>query len=119
MGWKVVEQCTRPVTGLPVNKPRYLMGVGYSLDLVVCVALGVDMFDCVYPCRTARFGTALVRTGQLRLTGHEFAADFQPIDSTCTCETCRTYTRAVLHTMVTKEPVASSLITIHNITFLM
>lgn len=117
--WRVVEQCTRPEGGLPANKPRYLMGVGYSLDLVVCVALGVDMFDCVYPCRTARFGTALTRTGQLRLTGHEFAADLQPIAADCTCETCRTYSRAVLHTLVTKEPVASSLITIHNISFLM
>lgn len=117
--WRVVEQCTRPDTGLPADKPRYLMGVGYSLDLVVCVALGVDMFDCVYPCRTARFGTALVRTGQLRLTGHEFAADFQPIEPDCKCETCANYTRAVLHTLVTKEPVAASLITIHNIRFLM
>merc|ERR1712157_338172 len=88
---KVVEQCTRPGTGLPPNKPRYLMGVGYTLDIVICVALGVDMFDCVYPCRTARFGTALVRTGQLRLTGSEFAQDFQPIDKSCKCETCRNY----------------------------
>jgi len=117
--WRVVEQCTRPGEGLPESKPRYLMGVGYSLDLVVCVALGVDMFDCVYPCRTARFGTALTRTGQLRLTGHEFAKDFRPIDESCKCETCRTYSRAVLHTIVTKEPAAASLITIHNITFLM
>jgi len=117
--WRVVEQCTRPGVGLPENKPRYLMGVGYSLDLVVCVALGVDMFDCVYPCRTARFGTALVRTGQLRLTGHEYAADYEPIEKGCKCETCANYSRAVLHTLVTKEPVASSLLTIHNIHFLM
>jgi tRNA-guanine family transglycosylase len=47
--WRVVHQCC---SRLPVNKPRYLMGVGYPLDLVVCVALGVDMFDCVYPTRT-------------------------------------------------------------------
>eukprot|EP00921_Rhytidocystis_pertsovi_P015084 GHVQ01024125.1.p1 GENE.GHVQ01024125.1~~GHVQ01024125.1.p1 ORF type:complete len:350 (-),score=36.89 GHVQ01024125.1:3107-4156(-) len=61
--WKVVEQCTRPDTGLPEDRPRYLMGVGYPLDIVICVALGCDMFDCVYPCRTARFGTALVDNG--------------------------------------------------------
>ncbi len=48
---------------LPSNKPRYLMGVGYPLDLVVCTALGCDMFDCVYPTRTARFGVALVPSG--------------------------------------------------------
>jgi queuine tRNA-ribosyltransferase len=117
--WKVVEQCTRPETGLPPHKPRYLMGVGYSLDLVICVALGVDMFDCVYPCRTARFGTALVRSGTLRLTGHEFATDNQPIEKGCNCETCANYTRAALHTIVTKEPVASTLLTIHNFCFLM
>ena len=80
--WRVVEQCTRPGTGLPEQKPRYLMGVGYPLDIVICVALGVDMFDCVYPCRTARFGTALVRSGQLRLTSAEFANDFRP-PTTC------------------------------------
>ncbi|KAL6846175.1 hypothetical protein ACP4OV_023623 [Aristida adscensionis] len=55
--WRVVAQCT---AGLPENKPRYVMGVGYPLDIVVCSALGADMYDCVYPTRTARFGTALV-----------------------------------------------------------
>merc|ERR1711920_250609 len=116
---KVVEQCTRPETGLPPNKPRYLMGVGYTLDIVVCVALGVDMFDCVYPCRTARFGTALVRSGQLRLTSKEYGSDYQPIDPNCTCKACSSYTRAMLHTIVTKEAVAASIITVHNIHFLM
>lgn len=116
--WRVVEQCCRKETGLPTLKPRYLMGVGYTLDLVVCVSLGVDMFDCVYPCRTARFGTALVRTGQLRLTGKEYATDYRPIEPGCPCSTCKLYTRAMLHTIVTKEPVASSLITVHNLTFM-
>ena len=51
--WRVVAH---NAARLPADKPRYLMGVGYPLDLVVCVALGVDMFDCVYPTRTARFG---------------------------------------------------------------
>merc|ERR1719160_2042288 len=117
--WRVVEQCTRPETGLPTFKPRYLMGVGYPLDIVVCVALGVDQFDCVYPCRTARFGTALVRTGQLRLTQHEFANDYGPIDENCKCTTCATCSRAMLHTIVCKETVASSLVTVHNIHFMM
>ncbi len=57
-------QCT---DYLPRYKPRYLMGVGYAVDLVVCSALGVDMFDCVYPSRTARFGTALAPEGTLHL----------------------------------------------------
>ena len=63
--WKVVDQCT---DYLPKEKPRYCMGVGYAVDLVVCSALGVDMYDCVFPTRTARFGTALVKTGSLKLT---------------------------------------------------
>jgi len=55
--WRVVAQCT---AGLPEDKPRYVMGVGFPLDIVVCSALGADMYDCVYPTRTARFGSALV-----------------------------------------------------------
>lgn len=116
--WKVVEQCTRPGAGLPTHKPRYLMGVGYPLDIVVCVALGVDMFDCVYPCRTARFGTALVRTGQLRLTSSDFANDYRPIEPNGTGP-LKDYTRAMLHTVVTKEPAAASMITLHNLHFML
>jgi len=116
--WKVVEQCTRPGSGLPADKPRYLMGVGYPLDIVVCVALGVDMFDCVYPCRTARFGTALVRTGQMRLTSSEFATDHRPLEPGYDGP-LKSYTRAMLHTVVTKEPVAASLITLHNLHFML
>jgi len=116
--WRVVEQCTRPGSGLPANKPRYLMGVGYPLDIVVCVALGVDMFDCVYPCRTARFGTALVRTGQIRLTSSEFANDHRSLEPGYDGP-LKDYTRAMLHTIVTKEPVAASLITQHNLHFML
>lgn len=117
--WKVVNQCTEPGTGLPDDKPRYCMGVGYPVDLVVCSALGVDMFDCVYPCRTARFGTVLVPSGLLQLKKAEFKDDFRPIDETCTCSTCKNYTRAYLHTIATKETVASSLLTVHNIAYMM
>merc|ERR1712217_25309 len=118
----VVEQCTRSESGLPPNKPRYLMGVGYTLDIVVCVALGVDMFDCVYPSRTARFGTALVRTGQLRLTSSEYAHDHRPLDPDAKGEDggpLRGYTRAMLNSIVTKESVTSSLITQHNLWFML
>lgn len=77
----LVLQSTRPGgVGLPENKPRYLMGVGYPVDIVVCVALGCDMFDCVYPCRTARFGTALVRLpggGVLRIKQNKFKDDLR------------------------------------------
>merc|ERR1719499_3033860 len=120
--WKVVEQCTRPGSGLPTEKPRYLMGVGYPLDIVVCVCLGVDMFDCVYPCRTARFGTALVRRGQIRLTSSEYASDHRPLDPDVKGEAAgplRGYSRAMLNSIVTKETVACSLITQHNLHFML
>ncbi|KFG49361.1 queuine trna-ribosyltransferase domain-containing protein [Toxoplasma gondii p89] len=118
--WKTVELSTRPGVGLPENKPRYLMGVGYPLDIVVCVALGCDMFDCVYPCRTARFGTALVREqgGVLRIKQTKYKLDLRPLDATCGCYTCRNYTRAFLHASFGKMPSVSQLLTIHNLFFM-
>ncbi|KAI5641585.1 queuine tRNA-ribosyltransferase domain-containing protein [Phthorimaea operculella] len=101
------------------NKPRYLMGVGLAIDLVVCVALGVDMFDCVFPTRTARFGCALVTKGQLNLKQKQYETDLNPIDSDCSCSTCVNYTRAYLHCIVTVETVACHLISVHNIAFQM
>ena len=88
------------------------------MQLVVCTALGVDMYDCVYPCRTARFGTALVPEGELRLKKHEFATDFRPIDATCTCPVCRQYTRAFLYTCVAQETVGAHLVTLHNMHYM-
>lgn len=102
---------------LPENKPRYLMGVGFAADLVVCVALGIDMFDCVFPTRTARFGCALVRSGQLNLKQSKYKLDFNPIDEHCDCTTCTTFTRSFLHHIVNVEPAACSMITIHNVAF--
>ena len=112
--WKIVLHCTQR---LPRDRPIYCMGVGYAVDLVVCVALGVDMFDCVYPTRTARFGTAITRGGNLSLRQAKFREDYAPIDSDCSCLTCKTYTRAYLHSIVTRETVGCHLLTIHNICF--
>ncbi|KAL7636741.1 UNVERIFIED_CONTAM: hypothetical protein RMT77_012495 [Armadillidium vulgare] len=114
--WPTVDLCTNH---LPKNKPRYCMGVGMPVDLVVCCALGVDMYDCVYPTRTARFGCALVDGGQLSLKRQEFKFDFGPIDESCTCFTCKNYNRAYLRTIVTKETVACHLLSIHNITYIL
>jgi tRNA-guanine transglycosylase len=116
--WKIVDLCTNKI---PENKPRYLMGVGYAVDLVVCSALGVDMYDCVYPSRTARFGTALLNTdgGLIHLKAAEFAKDYRPIDEECNCMVCQKYTRAYLHTIAGKEELASQLITYHNIAYQM
>ncbi|XP_042228119.1 queuine tRNA-ribosyltransferase catalytic subunit 1-like isoform X1 [Homarus americanus] len=114
--WPTVHLCT---DHLPKNKPRYCMGVGFAVDLVVCCALGVDMFDCVFPTRTARFGCALIDNGQINLKARDFATDFRPIDEKCDCETCKNYTRAYLHTIVTKETVACHLLSMHNIAYQM
>ncbi|XP_043469195.1 queuine tRNA-ribosyltransferase catalytic subunit [Leptopilina heterotoma] len=112
--WKMVHLSTDI---LPKNKPRYLMGVGFAVDLVVCCALGVDMFDCVFPTRTARFGCALVRHGQLNLKQEQYKYDKRPIDEKCNCSTCKEYTRAYLYQIATVETVACHLLTVHNIAF--
>ncbi|KAI9551619.1 hypothetical protein GHT06_021952 [Daphnia sinensis] len=112
--WRMVHLSTDL---LPNDKPRYLMGVGFATDLVVCCALGCDMFDCVFPTRTARFGCALVDSGQLNLKLKLFGQDFRPIDENCDCSTCQRYTRAYLHTIATIETVACNLITVHNVAY--
>ncbi|KAL8261488.1 hypothetical protein R6Q59_025537 [Mikania micrantha] len=114
--WRVVAQCT---ASLPESKPRYVMGVGYPLDIVVCSALGADMYDCVYPTRTARFGTALVPEGVLKLKHQAMADDTRPIDSTCECMVCKNYTRAYLHCLVTKDAMGSQLLSYHNLYYMM
>ena len=115
--WRVVaHNCAR----LPPHKPRYLMGVGYPLDLVVCVALGVDMFDCVYPTRTARFGVALVPEGAVRLKAAEFGASLEPVDAKCGCSCCAGYSRAALHTLFKdNSALAAQLLTTHNVAYMM
>lgn len=112
--WRIVLECTKL---LPKDKPIYCMGVGYAVDLVVCVALGVDMFDCVFPTRTARFGSALTKEGSIHLKHKKYANDFTPIDKECSCLTCKSYTKAFLHSVVTKETTACHLLTIHNVAY--
>lgn len=112
--WRVVNHCTDL---LPREKPIYCMGVGYAVDLVICVALGVDMFDCVFPTRTARFGTALTKYGGLSLKQSQFETDFAPISEDCPCFTCQNYTRAYLHSIIQKETTACHLLTIHNLAY--
>jgi len=84
------------------------------------VALGVDMFDCVYPTRTARFGCALVPTGQIVLRKAQYAEDFSPLDPDCDCRTCQKYTRAYLHLVsANRAAVACHLLSVHNIAYQM
>ncbi|XP_067615844.1 queuine tRNA-ribosyltransferase catalytic subunit [Eurosta solidaginis] len=112
--WRTVNICTGL---LHKDKPRYLMGVGFAADLVVCVALGIDMFDCVFPTRTARFGCALVNTGQLNLKNKKYENEMIPIDEECECSTCRAYTRSYLHHIATSESVSCSLLSVHNVAY--
>lgn len=113
----VVSFCT---DHLPDSKPRYVMGVGYAIDLVVCSALGADMFDCVFPTRTARFGTALVPWGKLQLKSKSYTEDFDPIDKNCLCATCKKHSRAFIHSLVVgQESVGCHLVTVHNVAYQM
>jgi queuine tRNA-ribosyltransferase len=101
---------------LPEQKPRYLMGVGTPEDLINGVARGVDIFDCVLPTRLARHNAAFSSEGRLNLMNATFARDKRPIDETCDCYTCRTFTRAYLrHLIVAKELLAGTLLSIHNL----
>ena len=103
------------------------MGVGYPIDLVVCTALGVDMYDCVYPTRTARFGVALVDEGGMKLKRHEFAPGSSiqnstiPIDADCPCQCCSWgVSRGRLHALLkANNSLAVQLLTQHNVTYMM
>jgi queuine tRNA-ribosyltransferase len=101
---------------LPEDKPRYLMGVGTPEDLINGVARGIDIFDCVLPTRLARHHSAFSPEGRLNLMNATFARDERPVDMTCDCYTCKTFTRAyVRHLIVAKELLAGTLISIHNL----
>ncbi|KAI6222410.1 Queuine tRNA-ribosyltransferase catalytic subunit 1 [Aphelenchoides fujianensis] len=131
--WRIVAKCCEQI---PEGIPRYVMGVGHSVDMVVASVLGADMFDCVFPTRTARFGTAITRReGELHLSQRKFREDFRPIDEECTCHTCKSKYKRFLPlqhdrdgrcgnagfcnilSLVGKAPdaVACHLISIHNI----
>jgi queuine tRNA-ribosyltransferase len=104
---------------LPREKPRYLMGVGSPEDLINGILRGVDIFDCVLPTRLARHAAAFTPTGRINLMNAVYSRDHDPIDDTCDCYTCRNFTRGYIrHLVVAKEMLASTLISIHNIRFL-
>ncbi|RME50690.1 MAG: tRNA guanosine(34) transglycosylase Tgt [Deltaproteobacteria bacterium] len=102
---------------LPAEKPRYLMGVGKPEDLVRCVALGIDMFDCVMPTRNARNGTLFTSRGTISIKQARYRTDPRPIDENCRCIACRNYSRAYLrHLYLSREILSAHLNTIHNLT---
>ncbi len=112
---EAVVRHTAPL--LPIDRPRYLMGVGYPRDIVMAVESGVDMFDCVLPTRNGRNGMAFTRTGAIRLRNAVHADDPNPIESDCDCEACAGgFSRAYLrHLFMAGEMLAPTLVSLHNI----
>lgn len=104
---------------LPPAKPRYLMGVGTPEDIIECIALGVDLFDCVYPTRCARHALALTSQGRLNLRNASVVSDFRPLDDECECPVCAAFTRAyIAHCFRAGEMLGPRLVSVHNVALL-
>jgi queuine tRNA-ribosyltransferase len=103
---------------LPEDRPRHLLGIGEPEDLILGVENGVDTFDCVAPTRIARNGSAYSNEGRLNITNARFISDFGSLDSCCSCYVCKNYTRAyIAHLFRAKEILAATLLSIHNLFF--
>ncbi|PYO43069.1 MAG: tRNA guanosine(34) transglycosylase Tgt [Gemmatimonadetes bacterium] len=103
---------------LPPGSPRYLMGVGFPEDLVAAVERGVDLFDCVAPTRNGRNGSAFTPDGPLNIRNAEHRDDPRPLDETCDCEACVTFSRGYLrHLFVAEELLGLRLLSLHNVRF--
>ncbi|HZU76791.1 MAG TPA: tRNA guanosine(34) transglycosylase Tgt, partial [Dehalococcoidia bacterium] len=114
--WPLLEASVEP---LPVDRPRYLMGVGSPEDLVEGVRRGVDMFDCVLPTRLARNGALFTPAGRVNITNARFARLDRPLDEECDCPTCTDFTAAYLHHLFRcEELLAYRLASLHNLRFL-
>ena len=114
--YKMIEDGIRY---LPEDKPRYLMGVGDSIDIVEGVDRGIDMFDCVLPTRLARHGHAFTRDGKINIKNAKYKEDFTPVEENCDCYCCKHYTKAYIrHLIVANETLGQRLLSIHNIRFL-
>jgi queuine tRNA-ribosyltransferase len=110
---KMTDFCT---DYMPENKPRYLMGVGNPEDILDCIELGVDMFDCVIPTRNARNGTVFTSKGKMVIKAAKHKQDKNPIDSDCNCYTCNNFSRAYIrHLFNVNEILGLQLATLHNI----
>ena len=114
--YKAIEYST---PYMPEDKLRYLMGVGDPIDLIEGVIRGVDIFDCVIPTRLARHGHAYTKMGKINLKNNQYKDKFEPIDETCDCYACKSYTKAYIrHLIVENETFGARLLSIHNIRFL-
>ena len=103
---------------LPPGKARYLMGVGLPHDIVEAAALGVDLFDCVLPTRSGRFGQVFTSGGRMNIKQARFKEDPRPVDPSCPCYTCATFSRAYLrHLYLSNEILSPRLLSLHNVAF--
>ena len=103
---------------LPFDKPRYLMGVGTPSNLLECIALGIDMFDCVMPSRNARNGMLFTSEGIINIKNKKWENDFNPIDSIGFSSVDKRYSRSYLrHLFVSKEMLGPQIASIHNLSF--
>lgn len=117
---RMMESLEAAVAELPVDQPRYLMGVGDPVSIIEAIVRGVDMFDCVLPTRLARHGTLLTSRGRLNIKRAEHARSEEPIEADCPCVTCRTYPRGLLRHLASQgETTAQILSTIHNLTWML
>ncbi len=113
-----METVEKSCSLLPLDKPRYLMGIGYIQDILEAVDRGIDLFDCVLPTRNARNGTLFTSSGKLIIKNQKYANDEKPIDQNCSCYTCLKYSRAYLrHLYERNEMSSAALNTIHNLHF--
>jgi queuine tRNA-ribosyltransferase len=103
---------------LPVEKPRYLMGVGRPIDIVEAVCRGVDLFDCVMPTRNARNATAFTSVGSVKLRNQKHTRDTSPLDPSCACPTCTQFSRGYLrHLFLAGEMLGPMLLSVHNLAY--
>lgn len=115
---KMYEICAFCCEHLPVEKPRYLMGVGTPWNILECIAMGIDMFDCVMPTRNGRNAMLFTSNGILNIDNKKWEFDFSPIDENLDCEVSRYYSKSYLrHLFKSKELLALEIASIHNLSF--
>jgi queuine tRNA-ribosyltransferase len=114
----MLEMAALGASMLPVDRPRYLMGVGTPSDLIAAIGMGFDMFDCVIPTRNARNGMAFTRRGRISIKRAAHQRETGPLDPECECRPCRTFSRAYLrHLFMSGEILAARALTEHNLSF--
>jgi queuine tRNA-ribosyltransferase len=112
------EICDWCCDHLPVDKPRYLMGVGTPWNILECIGMGIDMFDCVMPTRNGRNAMLFTTKGVINIDNKKWEHDFSPIDDGIDCETSNYYSKAYLrHLMKAKEFLGYTIASIHNLAF--